>query len=222
MKTNRSLGIVVILVLLFALLPVGGASAATKVAVCHLDDMGIYHLINISESAFPAHVAHGDASPFELVPGMAGKKFTADCSIIDVKTLVDTITVPSNGATVTSTAILESGISYELVASGTYTFVNWANAGIADARCSLRIPGSYNTTGAIAWIDGATFPGGLQYYLQVWANGSNVVWGTGCETATHIYTASLTGAGTAASFKIWDNAYGDNSGSLTVEIYKYN
>ncbi|PKO00370.1 MAG: hypothetical protein CVU42_04145 [Chloroflexi bacterium HGW-Chloroflexi-4] len=222
MKKNRVLGFLVIAVLLFALFPVGNVSAATKVAVCHLDDMGLYHLITISESAFPAHVAHGDASPGELVPGMAGKKFTADCSIIDVKTLVDTVSVPSSGVTVYSSAVLQSGITYEMVANGTYKFVNWTDAGIADARCSLRIPGSYNTTGAIAWIDGAVFPGSLQYYLQVWVGGNHVEWGTGCETETHTYTSSITGAGTTASFKIWDNAYGDNSGSIEVKIYKYN
>ncbi len=222
MKVYRYLGLIIILIMLFAFLPVGGASAATKIAVCHLDDMGLYHLINISESAFPTHVAHGDASPFELVPGMAGKKFTADCSIIDIKTLVDTVLVPSNGATVYSSAVLESGVTYEMVASGTYKFVNWADAGIADARCSLRIPGSYNSTGSITWIDGALFPGSLQYYLQVWVGGSYVEWGTGCETVTHTYTSTLTGAGTTTSFKIWDNAYGDNSGSIEVKIYQYN
>lgn len=223
MKTYKYLGVIVILAMLLAFIPAGSASAAAaKVAVCHVDELGIYHLISISENAFPAHVDHGDASPGELVPGMTGKKFAADCSVIDVKTLVDTVMVPSSGATVTSTANLESGISYELVASGTYKFANWTNAGIADARCSLRIPGSYNNTGAIAWIDGMVFAGTLQYYLQVWANGSHVEWGTACEPVTHTYVGALTGAGTPASFKIWDNAYDDNVGSIEVKIYRYN
>lgn len=223
MKTYRYLGVIVVIALMLALVPTGSVSAAvTKVAVCHLDDMGLYHLINISDNAWDAHVAHGDDSPGELVPGKPGKKFAADCSVIDVKTLVDTVTVPSSGLTVTSTAVLVSGIRYELVASGTYKFVNWLNAGIADARCSLRIPGSYNSTGAIAWIDGVVFPGTLKYYLQVWANSSQVEWGTGCDTVNHTYVGELLGTGTTASFKIWDDGYGDNVGSIEVKIYKYN
>ncbi len=223
MKTYRFLGVLVILAMLVAFLPVGSVFAGTtKVAVCHLDELGVYHLISISESAFPAHVDHGDASPGELVPGMIGKKFAADCSVIDVKTLVDTVTVPAGGATVNSTAILETGINYELVASGTYRFANWGEAGIADARCSFRLPGYNNSTGVNAWIDGSVFASPKQYYLQVWVNGTNVEWGTACETVTHTYVGALTGAGTTASFKILDDYYSDNTGSIEVKIFRYN
>ncbi len=222
MNAKKCLGFIMIISILLALIPNGSASAgATKVDVCHLDGMGVYHLINISANAFDAHVAHGDAAPGKLVPGMTGKKFAPDCSVIDVKTLVDTIIVPSTGTVVFSTAVLENGVVYELKASGTYKFTNWTNAGIADARCSLRIPGSYNNTGAIAWIDGNVFPGVLQYYLQVWAGGSHVAWGTACDL-THIYIGSFTGSGTTVNFKIWDTNYGDNSGNIVVKIYRYN
>lgn len=46
------------------------AGPAPKVDVCHYDaDSGTYHVINISENAFEAHVNHGDYSPGDLAPG---------------------------------------------------------------------------------------------------------------------------------------------------------
>ncbi|HSP73155.1 MAG TPA: hypothetical protein VLN26_12345, partial [Gaiellaceae bacterium] len=64
-----------------AVLVAGVANAGTvKVDVCHLQGNGSYNLINISEKAVPAHVAHGDGLPGDPVPGVAGKIFGADCS----------------------------------------------------------------------------------------------------------------------------------------------
>ena len=59
------------------------AAPAPKVDVCHLTDTGAYVKINVSENALPAHVEHGDASPGELVPGVPGKKFADDCTLVD-------------------------------------------------------------------------------------------------------------------------------------------
>lgn len=81
MKTNKYLGIVIIIAMLLALVPVGSVSAkVVKIAVCHIDDMGMYHLINISKNAFPAHEAHGDKVPGDWIPGMTGYQFAADCT----------------------------------------------------------------------------------------------------------------------------------------------
>lgn len=225
MKTSKLFGFLIIVALLLTLAPNSIVSAAaTKVDVCHFDkDAGIFFMINISDNAYDSHVAHGDAAPGELVPGMPGKKFASDCSIINVKDLIDTIIVPSTGAVVSS-VVLESAVVYEFEASGTYRFVNWPaypETGIADARASYRIPGSYNNSGVIAWVDGSLLPAPYQYYLQIWVNGNPFVWGT-AYSESHIYTSSFTGAGSVVNFKIVDNAYGDNSGYLTVKIYKYN
>lgn len=56
------------------------AAPAPKVDVCHLDDMGNYILINISENAFQAHLDHGDKGPGDAFPGMPGYVFAHDCS----------------------------------------------------------------------------------------------------------------------------------------------
>lgn len=41
--------------------------AKQKVNVCHLDDEGNYKIINISQNALPAHLAHGDMVAFPNV-----------------------------------------------------------------------------------------------------------------------------------------------------------
>ncbi len=223
MKKYKYLRIFIIVALLLGLVPMGSVAAADrKVDVCHINGQGLYHLINVSVNALPAHLAHGDGIPGAPVPGNPGKKFTADCSVVDVKTLVDTVTVPSNGSTVPSNITLELGVTYELVVTGTYRFAPWGDAGIADARCSFRIPGSFNNTGVNAWIDGQVLPVPVQYYLQLWVNGSPFTWGTSCNTTDHTYTATYVGAGTTLNFTIVDNNYADNSGFLTVKIYKLN
>lgn len=60
------------------------AAPAPKVDVCHLDDMGNYILINISENAFQAHVDHGDGGPGDAFPGMPGYMFADDCSAMAI------------------------------------------------------------------------------------------------------------------------------------------
>lgn len=225
MKNNKFFGLLIIVALLVALIPNSFVSAAaTKVDVCHLDkDAGIFFMINISDNAFDTHVAHGDAAPGDLVPGMPGKKFAADCSIVNVRDLIDTVTVYASGAVASSVA-LENGVVYEFEASGTYRFVNWGTfpeTGIADARASYRIPSSYNPYGVVAWVDGSLLPLAVRYYLQIWVNGAHFEWGT-VYNSSHVYISSFTGAGTAVNFKIVDDNYGDNSGFLTVKIYHYN
>lgn len=66
--------------LLAAVVPIAIVGAkAEKVDVCHKEGNGSYHLINISDSAFDAHIAHGDAAPGQAVPDMEGYVFSEDC-----------------------------------------------------------------------------------------------------------------------------------------------
>jgi len=48
-----------------------------NIDICHYDkDSGLYHLINVSGNAEPAHRKHGDAGIGEEVPAEAGKVFS--------------------------------------------------------------------------------------------------------------------------------------------------
>lgn len=53
---------------------------AQKVQVCHKSGNGTFHLITISVNAQPAHIAHGDGLPGDLVPGMDGFIFGPNCT----------------------------------------------------------------------------------------------------------------------------------------------
>jgi hypothetical protein len=52
-----------------------------KVNMCHRTGAGFYVLINISVSAEPAHLAHGDGYPGQMVPGQATQRFTSTCGV---------------------------------------------------------------------------------------------------------------------------------------------
>lgn len=234
MKTLRFFGVITILAMLVVLLPAGVASAGTtKVAVCHLDEYGVFHLINISEMAFPAHVEHGDASPGDWVPGQPGMKFADDCSLISIpKTsyLETMYVVGTQALKSTSANILTSGQQYELKASGTYRFATWGTAGIADAKFSLRTA-TYNPYGPFTgWVDGADLNADplLAYGLQVSEFDGDyekpllpLGW-LGAYNPDHVYYAPYTGKGTPLELFIYDNVYSDNSGGITVEIYIVN
>ncbi|MGW8178146.1 MAG: hypothetical protein ACWGQW_05125 [bacterium] len=55
------------------------AAPAQKVDVCHLDEYGVYHRINVSENALPAHFEHGDSRPGDPYQGMFGYVFGPEC-----------------------------------------------------------------------------------------------------------------------------------------------
>ncbi len=107
------------------------------------------------------------------------------------KDLVDTVRVPSDGKIVYSKVLLD-GQEYILEASGTFTYNNADDW--ADAEYYLK-------NGIV--VKGDT--GGSQtYVLDVSVNGNPVNDDWGVYDEDHIY----------------DSAYGDNNGSITVEIYK--
>ena len=54
-------------------------STTAKVALCHAEGNGSYHLIDVSVSAESAHRAHGDAKVGEPVPADRAKTFNQDC-----------------------------------------------------------------------------------------------------------------------------------------------
>ncbi len=187
---------------------------ADKVDVCHRTGNGSFHLINISGNALPAHLAHGDGLPGELISG-THTKFDSNCSLVVVPqlevfqrfTINSEISVP-----VTSTAVLELGVQYEIVVTGTYTYV--VN-GQADAEYSWIIGGL-----PVKDLGATFFPNILDLTINGCAADNNTEWGA--YTPSHVYTLPWTGTGEKISFVICDVYYKDNKGSLEVTIYKKN
>jgi hypothetical protein len=141
MKTKKLLSILSVLVLLLAAMPVLSVGAGgIKVDVCHYEGNGTYHMINISENAFDTHVAHGDGSPGDPVPGMEGYKFDETC-----------VPVPA-GPTVTpgySGLTEAAGVRYRGNSSGNEIYLGIPDLGVGGNRVEASYPNVYAN-----WQDG--------------------------------------------------------------------
>jgi hypothetical protein len=62
-----------------SLFPMHAAKGQEKLPVCHLDDEGILHRIEVAEPAYDTHIAHGDGAVEGAVPGMADYLFNDAC-----------------------------------------------------------------------------------------------------------------------------------------------
>lgn len=126
------------LTFLFVITGFAAAAPPAKVNVCHSEGNGSYHLINISENALPAHLGHGDGQPGDSVPGLDGKIFAEDCSVIDAApdNIYDSIpaiypgSFPSLGYEATSTDEFGDHISFDgssrALDSVEISLTNWA------------------------------------------------------------------------------------------------
>jgi hypothetical protein len=112
-----------------------------KVDVCHREGNGSYHLINISENALPAHLAHGDALPGDPVPDTEGKKFDEKCNVVDIP-----IPVVEQGY---SNLTEEGGVRYKGDSSGNEIYLGFGDLGVGDNRVEAAYPDVYSS-----WPDG--------------------------------------------------------------------
>ena len=156
--------------------------------------------------------------------GVVSENGEYGCDIsVDIKEqfLVDTVIVPSDGNVVNSNIILENGNEYLIEANGTYSY--WPSCGvdggcIADAKYSLRPEGNFNPGPGAQWINGDDLGSPWENYLEILINNLSVSWGA--YNSSHIYSINYTGMGSIINFKITDNSYSDNSGSITIKIYQ--
>ena len=87
---RKRVALLAVLSLVAGALATGVAAAAPpdKVDICHVDEYQASFLINVSGNALDAHLAHGDGLPGDPVPGVSGKKFAEDCTIVDAGPVV--------------------------------------------------------------------------------------------------------------------------------------
>lgn len=123
---------------------------------------------------------------------------------------IESLTVDALNTPAVSSGVLTNGEKYLIRVAGTYD----ANDGItADAKYSQRNP---NTV----WTDIVqNYEGYGPTLLDLQINGTSPNWGS--YNPSHAYWLPYTGAGSSASFEIYDLGNGsNNSGSLDVKIYK--
>lgn len=140
---------------------------------------------------------------------------------LDGRYLVETVTVPSNSSTITtSLTTLNKHKEYYLTARGTWSNTN---LNVADAEYA-------SVDGWATWMQG--------YNISPWFLGANefdlmvdnkfVNWGS--YRTSHEYTREYEGKGLPVKFMVFDGDatipladpswYGDNTGNLTVDIFE--
>jgi hypothetical protein len=131
----------------------------------------------------------------------------------DALMLLETMTIPSDGTTIMSTTTLALGHTYTLVASGTYTAVPpdvdpRADAEYYDFDDPDGGPKDKGTTVDLGiGVDDPTDD--LTKTPESW----------GAYRDDHVYTVPFAGKGAPIAVRIEDCCYGDNTGSLTVQIF---
>ena len=142
------------------------------------------------------------------------------CPVDTTKTFVETVNVPANDVLGASSAVMDNGITYLLIASGT-----WQNGGNNAADAEFISTDSW-VTFEDGYNHGSYQLGEGSFDLQV--KDAFVNWGT--YNPSHTYSNNIVGDGSAVKFRVFDGDsntgiptdswYGDNSGSLAVNIYK--
>ncbi len=112
-----------------------------------------------------------------------------------------------NGNSFCSAVTLESGQAYRLEASGTYAYNNAGDWADAEWYLKNGIPVKGDSEGS------------QPYVLDISINGFSINTDWGEYNSAHIYSQPFTGSGSPICFSIYDSAYSDNSGFLTVDIY---
>jgi hypothetical protein len=187
-------------------------------------------LIFKAEASYLAGSDSGWAGTAPLTQPFPGKNWATYFTFDLQDVLVETVTVPAalpNGpAGATSATVLASGTNYLFKVTGTVTWTNRNGNDLVDAECTLE-------SGAADWAQNAAgYPDDL---LELQVNGDEVDWGPvapansdGCADPGHEYTLAFLGAGSTVNFRIYDGTgnlqdvgwFGDNAGSLTVQIWK--
>jgi hypothetical protein len=213
--------------------PVAGPNTLTFVATNSDDSYGPAGTIDTNPGGliYEARVNYYDRSESAWA-GMSagqlpfpGKNWATYFRVQLQPVLLETVTVPATdplGAT--STTVLAGGANYLFRVTGTVTWLNRGGYDVVDAECS--------SSGGGPWVAAvAGYPDGL---LELQVNSGDVDWtpvgapnADGCSP-THEYTLSFAGAGSTVNFRIYDGElnvqnpgwFADNSGSLTVQIWK--
>jgi hypothetical protein len=124
------------------------------------------------------------------------------------------VTVPTDGSSQSSTAVLANGVQYTLVASGTFS----AGSGVlADAEYAFD-----NVSLVEDFCNNDPSDTDLGIYINnagAHTRSGSPPWGA-YQGTTHQYSRSFTGQGSTVSFSYSDCNFGDNSGTLTVQIFR--
>ncbi len=131
--------------------------------------------------------------------------------------LADEVTVNPDGNDYDSDSLVAG--DYVVLANGEYVYRGTAGAENSDAAYSERDPSDGVYGGPfVPWVRENDFPMPNTGWLGIIMNDSFTDWGNIFNPA-HQYAVGTTTSG-VQSFKILDDQYGDNSGSIEMDIYE--
>jgi hypothetical protein len=136
--------------------------------------------------------------------------------------LVETIQVPSTNATVSSTTVLQSGVTYKIRVSGVITVAGPPGpqpCPFADGEYERFDAAGADSCGLLADLAFGTTDTGVSIDDGDLDGAKSPKWGP--YDPSHEYTTDFLGKGAPISLRYHDAPtwYFDNSGSLTVEIF---
>jgi hypothetical protein len=151
-------------------------------------------------------------------PALHRQGFVGSCPDLD-NVPVETLTIPSDGSTVTTTGYYTSNATYRIEVSGTY---RW---GICDSlNCPESAECSYQRWGDAEYLTDDCWSSHFADFhgvdISVVVDEEHVDWGP--FSPDHVYSIEKNGRNAPFSFQIADctSCYGDNAGTLTVTIYE--
>jgi hypothetical protein len=130
----------------------------------------------------------------------------------------ETISIPVDGSSVTSSTILENGVTYKIIASGTLIADNRPGVpvGLGDAEYThFNIPSGLQSN-CFNSPDGVDL--GLGINDDIIDNSKTPFWGE--YNSSNVYQIRYIGQGLPIRFNYHDCNYADNSGTLIVEIFR--
>jgi hypothetical protein len=120
----------------------------SKVSLCHSTGTGEYHSITVSDSAEPAHRAHGDGKVGEKVPGTTAQTFDQNCKVVGPSVKIKKSTNGEDADVAPgSTIVVGTPVTWSYVLTNTGT-INLTGIKVLDDRnVTVTCPG---TTLAVA------------------------------------------------------------------------
>lgn len=106
----------------------------TKVTLCHRTGTGAYHPISVSDSAEPAHRAHGDGKVGDPVPGSEMQVFDENCRLVGPAVSIEKSTNGEDADLAPGPTIpVGAAVTWRYVVTNTGT-VNLTNVAVVDDK----------------------------------------------------------------------------------------
>ena len=115
----------------------------SKVSLCHSTGTGSYHMIDVSDSAEPAHRAHGDGKVGDAVPGSPKMVFDQNCRVVGPAIEIEKSTNGEDADNAPGpTVVVGSPVTWQYVVTNTGT-IPLTNVTVVDDRnVAVSCPGT--------------------------------------------------------------------------------